>query len=360
MKVVFDGYWWGDGPAAVRQIMRAIVLTWRDELDDELVVVVRHRDLAAARAELGPTVDVRGSRLYPQALLAALPAAWIGRRVRADAVVTHNFAAVGRRSFVFVHDFMFMTSPQWFTRVERAYFALMPLLARAFARTVLATSSAEAARIRRFVGRRTVVPVGIGRSDALTGASPEPVAGLAPRGFWLAVGRINARKNLGMAIEAALESGVVDASNPLVLVGEADGAPVRLSDRAEQAVAAGAVVFQGHVSDGQLRWLFENARASLYLSVDEGFGMPPLESLSLGTPVIASNIAVMVENLPAGTTMVDPLDLTAIARAIRDEDARELDAGRSAQLRSSVTQPEWADVVHAIRSVIVSSGGGAA
>lgn len=68
------------------------------------------------------------------------------------------------------------------------------------------------------------------------------------------------------------------------------------------------VVLLGHISDGYMRFLMENAKALLFPSIDEGFGIPPLEALALGTPAIVSDIPVMHEIYKNSVYYVNPND----------------------------------------------------
>lgn len=318
MKVVFDAYWWVQGPAALRHVLREVVLAWaREHPTDELALVVRSRHLAEARASVPAGVRLVPSRLRPQALLASLATERARRRLGYDAVLVHNFAARSRGvSTVYLHDVMFETDPQWFTSLERAYFSRMVAWVRR-ADVVFSSSAAEGGRITRHTSARRVVPVGLGLSTELLDGPQEPVAGLAP-GYLLTVGRLNIRKNLGRTIAGVLASGVVSPDRPLVVVGSRGGRDEALAPELEAAVADGRVRFLGHVSEAQLRWLYAQARLFCFLSLGEGFGMPPVEALAFGTPVLASDLEVFRENLPAGTTFVDPSDVTAVADAVRE------------------------------------------
>jgi glycosyltransferase involved in cell wall biosynthesis len=351
VKVVFDAYWWVQGPAALRHVLRELVLAWvQEHPEDEIALVVRTRHLQAARASTPPGVRLVPSRLRPQALLASLATERVRRRLGYDALVVHNFAARSRGvSTVYLHDVMFETDPQWFTRVERAYFSRMVAWVRR-ADVVLASSAAEGRRIARHTRARRVVPVGLGLSTELLDGPQSPVADLAP-GFLLTVGRLNVRKNLGRTISGVLASGVVDAARPLVVVGARGGRDEELAPEAEEAVADGRVRFLGHVDEAQLRWLYANARLFCFLSLGEGFGMPPVEALAFGTPVVASDLEVFRENLPAGTRFVDPLDVAAVAAAVRAAaEGPRPDLGEVA--RTVVAAHDWRRSVGLVRQTV--------
>jgi glycosyltransferase involved in cell wall biosynthesis len=317
MRILFDGFWWVDGPVSNKQVMREFILAWeRSFPQDDLVVAVPRADLEAVRSALPSRVLLVGTRLRPQGISAILELPFLARRLRADRIVTHNFSPLFGRSAVFVHDLMFVTHPEWFTATERAYFALMPLtLGRAS--WILTSSQSEADRIGG-IAKRRVDAIGLGLARGLELAVPRRPAGLdGSDEFLLSVGRINARKNLGVAIEAAVRSGVVNPRTPLVVVGEPEGKRAELGPSVAEAVETGAVRFLGFIEDDELAWLYARARVFVFLSLDEGFGMPTLEAAHFGAPVVASDIPVFREILGERARYVDPVDVQAAAVSIR-------------------------------------------
>lgn len=356
MRIVFDAYWWSSGPPSLRHVVRETVTAWKREYpDDDILVVVRHKDADSARNDVPPLVAVHGTRWWPQALVATVACRWAARLFDADVVYTQNFAAsTSRLSAVFIHDVLFVTNPEWFSWIERRYFSLMPRLASK-ADVVLTSSVTEAERIAGNSRAHRVVPVGIGLSTELIGHDDlDPVAGLAPGRFLLTVGRLNIRKNLANTIAGALRSECVQVGNPLVVVGSANGRSERLPAWAERAVDDGRVRFTGFVSEAQLRWLYSNTSLFLFLSRAEGFGMPSMEALHFGAPMIVSDIAVFREILPTAVPKVHPGDITAISAAIR----RVLTAEDAPSERASMTGPHdynWNNTVSSIRSELSRS-----
>ncbi|MHA6693426.1 glycosyltransferase family 4 protein [Homoserinimonas sp. A520] len=353
MRVLFDGFWWVRGPVSNRQVLREFIFAWAREFpEDEVIVAVRRRDREVARAELPAAVAVVGTCLSPQGISAIAELPFIARRMRAEVTVTHNFTPAFGRAAVFVHDYMFLTTPEWFTRKERAYFALMPLTARR-ANWLFTSSKSEAARISRLSRSRAVVPVGLAVGSGLTGASPRRPAELEglSDGFLLCVGRLNARKNLANTIEAALASGRVTDAAPLVIVGEPQGRNAVLPDGVAEAVERGAVRFLGFIDDGELAWLYGNASALLFLTRDEGFGLPALEALHFGAPVVVSDLPVFREILGDRAAFADPANVVAIAAAIRAVPPR-IEAVDTTTLGYS-----WEESVRRMRGAITASAG---
>lgn len=133
--------------------------------------------------------------------------------------------------------------------------------------------------------------------------------------FLLGVGSIQPRKNLTRLIEAhsllAHKRGDVP---PLVLVGKK--AWIFRETLRSAALASGPVVFPGFVPDEDLPALYSAALCSIYPSFFEGFGLPPLEAMQCGTPVITGNLTSLPEVVGDAALTVDPYDTRAIASAL--------------------------------------------
>lgn len=156
---------------------------------------------------------------------------------------------------------------------------------------------------------------------------PESDAALARRGvapderFLLYVGGLSPHKNLPRLIEAFARSGLWREGLRLLLVGDlgdvfhthvpALRALVRRHELEER------VVFTGFVPDDDLVYLYNRAEALVQPSLMEGFGLPPIEAMACGTPVIASRAGSLPEVLGEAGLFFEPTDLVAIVAALR-------------------------------------------
>ncbi|ROS60972.1 glycosyltransferase involved in cell wall biosynthesis [Frigoribacterium sp. PhB160] len=339
MKILFDGFWFISGPPSQRHVLREMVTTWLDQFPgDEVGLVVRARDADEARRELPSRVTLFPSRAYPHAVVAAVSLSRSARRWRADAVLAQNFAARFRRgvSAVFLHDVLFVDHPEWFTPTERAYFSFMPRLAPR-ADVVFTSTSTEAARIRSRSKPRSVLAVGIGLSKELVQAVPDDrvrtASPVEAGSYVLAVGRLNVRKNLARVIEGCLDAGVISRERPLLIVGAGDGRSDVETDAQRRAVDSGVVRFAGFVSDGELRWLYENASCTVFASLGEGFGMPPVEAAYFGSEIVVSDLPVFHETVGSVAHFVNPLSPPAIAAGVAS-------ALQPAEARATSVAPE--------------------
>lgn len=146
--------------------------------------------------------------------------------------------------------------------------------------------------------------------------------------FLLYVGGFSPRKNLSALLSAyAVVRRDLPDHPPLVLAGGLDPMGLRLQDRAKDLGLAGEVLFPGFVPLEDLPYLYRAARLFVYPSLYEGFGLPPLEAMACGTPVIASRESSLPEVVGDAGLLVDPYDPDAMADALlhlaSDQEARE-------------------------------------
>ncbi len=174
------------------------------------------------------------------------------------------------------------------------------------------------------------------------------------RGYFLFFGALEPKKNISRLIDAHLASGT---KCPLVIAGalgweyESDLARIeqRQSDdyriRGDRIRREQMVRRLGYLSLSQLVALVRGARAVVFPSLYEGFGLPVLESMLLGTPVLTSNITSLAEIAGDAARLVNPYDVNDIARGIRDLDD---DEGLRAELtcRGRVQAEKFSPAAH--------------
>lgn len=154
-----------------------------------------------------------------------------------------------------------------------------------------------------------------------------------PREFILGVGSIQPRKNLGRLIEAyaRLNSAGGDLP-PLVLVGKRAWRAGDIFHTVQKWNIKEKVIFTGFVPDEDLASLYSAAMLFVYPSFFEGFGLPPLEAMQCGTPVIAGNRTSIPEVVGDAGLLIDPFDTDALSDAMQklvsDGDLRRSLAGK--------------------------------
>jgi glycosyltransferase involved in cell wall biosynthesis len=157
----------------------------------------------------------------------------------------------------------------------------------------------------------TIIPLA---ADAIR-EKAEPLAALKNKRYIMYTGKPMPHKNLGRLIDAFV---VLQKTYPelvLVLAGKKDANYARHEERVLREGIQN-VIFTGFVSEGQLRWLYENCAAYVFPSLSEGFGLPGLEAMVHGAPVVSSNATCLPEVYGDAAHYFDPLDTSDIAAKI--------------------------------------------
>lgn len=136
--------------------------------------------------------------------------------------------------------------------------------------------------------------------------------------FMLFVGTVEPRKNLLTLVRAFAElMRRTDFFRPqLVIAGQKGWLTEDLFTLIEQSGVGERIRFTGYISDADLAALYSSCRVCVYPSLYEGFGLPPLEAMSCGAPVITSRIPVIIETVGDAARLVEPTNVGALADSI--------------------------------------------
>ena len=142
--------------------------------------------------------------------------------------------------------------------------------------------------------------------------------GLLHGQYLLAVGTLEPRKNLALALRAFMQlDPVLRRRFPLVLVGMKGWHTSALEQQISPLVSAGEIRLLGYLPREHLAKIIAGAATLIYPSIYEGFGLPPLEAMACGVPVITSNVSSITEVVGDTGLMVDPKDEDGLAEAIK-------------------------------------------
>ncbi|TCO65655.1 glycosyltransferase involved in cell wall biosynthesis [Actinocrispum wychmicini] len=290
-------------------------------------VTARHRDLSNA---VIPGVD--GPRALPLPRR-ALTAAW-ERGVRlwpgGDAVHAPTPLAppnAKRGLVVTVHDTVPFTHPETLTKRGAAWHQAMIRRAAERATAIVVPTAAVAAELSEYApGPARVHVVGHG-VPSFVARAPEDADQIAerlklPPRYVLAVGTVEPRKGLGVLVQAMALPDAPDL--PLVIAGPSGWGDVHLG-----GLPADRLRLLGYLSDAELAVVLRHATVLAAPSMAEGFGLPVLEAMAVGVPVVHSDAPALVEVAGGTGVQVSRNDPVALATALRDV---LTDPGRTATL----------------------------
>jgi glycosyltransferase involved in cell wall biosynthesis len=224
-------------------------------------------------------------------------------------------------SVITIHDLSFLLYPQNFRAGNRRYLRTLTRLSIGRARRVIAVSKSTRADLVRFYGLAPgkVDVVYNGADEAFRPLPAGEVAafrqrqGLPPR-FLLFVGTLEPRKNVVRLVEAYAR--LPEGRPPLMLVGGKGWLYDEMLSRVEELHLSDQVHFVGYVPAKELPLWYNAAELFVYPSLYEGFGLPALEAMACGTPVITSTASSLPEVVGAAGLRVDPTDVLALADAL--------------------------------------------
>jgi glycosyltransferase involved in cell wall biosynthesis len=225
---------------------------------------------------------------------------------------------------VVVHDLSFRAHPEYFPRIVAWYMRWLTSRAIQRAQRVFTISEFSRREILRFhpANREKVVVIPCGVASRFRPATSEmnlatEWATLARYGingsYILALGNIHPRKNLVRLLEAYLCLRRQRKSVPRMVWA---GLPRWDSNRLLDKARAAGVILTGFVAEDDLPILYRQATMLVYPSIYEGFGLPPLEAMACGTPVVASNATSLPEVVGEAALTVNTTDVTEITTAM--------------------------------------------
>lgn len=229
-----------------------------------------------------------------------------------------------RRSLVTVHDLGYLHEPGSHRALDRLYLDLSNRHhARAAARLLAISRATRDDLVRRYgvpEERITVTHLAAGEAfrpveDAAIVAAVRQRYGAGPE-YLLYVGTLQPRKNLARLIRSFARVAAGHPGLQLVLAGKQGWLYGEILAEAQRLGLAGRVLFPGYVDEADLPALYSGALAFVFPSLYEGFGMPGLEAMACGAPVVASNVSSLPEVVGDAGLLVDPTDEAALAAAL--------------------------------------------
>ncbi|MDJ0919667.1 MAG: glycosyltransferase family 1 protein [Henriciella sp.] len=325
---------------------------------EELLVALSRR--AERDERLAALLD--GEVLHPSGTIRSLdgsvfPARQIGRLTgqlweqlelprAAKQTLLLNFCNVSpvlaKNSVTMIHDAQVFLTPDSYSRAFRTWYrSVLPAIGKR-AKRVLTVSDYSKDQLAAFgIADRDKISVihnGIDHVERVI-ADKNILSKMmvTPQSYCVGLANTQKHKNLGVVIDAFRKPDM--AAQKLVLFGGATG-----EDFAQAGIPVpDNVIFAGFINDDQMRTLLEHALAMVFPSRTEGFGLPPLEAMFLGTPAICAPCGALPEVCGDAAIYADPDDPDAWSAAILTlaDDTREMRSNRAASVKQHSGQFTW-------------------
>jgi glycosyltransferase involved in cell wall biosynthesis len=310
----------------IRNLLRQLA---RIDHDTDYVLLCREADLGVG-AQLGANFRTVLEPSPNYSIREQVHVPWVLRRERPDVFHAPHYvlpAGVPCRSVVTIHDCIHLMFPQYLpNRMAYAYARASMWAAARRSDCILTVSEASKRDILHFfnVPPEKIVVVYNAIDDHFWVTPPdEDVARVRERyqldhQFVLYVGNIKPHKNLVRLIESFAEfrqSGFEDVK--LLIIGDEISKLPALRRAVHRHKLHKHVRFLGYVSEQTLGILYRLAAVFVFPSLYEGFGLPPLEAMASGTPVVTSNVSSLPEVAGDAAVLVDPYDIDSIVDGLR-------------------------------------------
>jgi glycosyltransferase involved in cell wall biosynthesis len=309
----------------IRNLLRQLA---RIDRDTEYVLLCREPDLGIA-AQLGPNFRSVREPSPNYSLREQVHVPWVLRRERPDVYHAPHYVlppAVRCRSVVTIHDCIHLMFPQYLpNRAAYAYArASMWAAARRSDRILTVSEASKRDILSLFNIKPEKIVVVYNAIDEHFSAAPseEHVARIRERyqldhKFVLYVGNIKPHKNLVRLIEAFSDLRRTHDDLKLLIIGDEISKLPALRRAVHRHKLHKYVRFLGYLKDDTLTVLYRLASVFVFPSLYEGFGLPPLEAMASGTPVVTSNVSSLPEVTGDAAVLVDPYDVDSIGNGIR-------------------------------------------
>ena len=283
-----------------------------------------------------------------------------------DVIVFQTFPSFVNNtcSIAFIHDVLFRSYPQFFTRKERLYFVplswLTPKAKRLIATTTYVADDLVKYNYARDRSQIDIVPLGVSpqfkpveehNDDFLTQVREKF---RLPPSYILFVGRLNVRKNIENLLRALplLKNNTI----PLVIVGKEDSKTPDLKTILSDPEISKRILLTGSMNKQELAAAYAMAIIFCFPSFAEGFGLPPLEAMASGIPVIVSNTTALAEVCGNAALYIKPEEPASIAKAL-DELLGNPEIYREKKISGleRAAQYKWSTTAHAFMQSVFNA-----
>ncbi|HET9730467.1 MAG TPA: glycosyltransferase family 1 protein [Acidimicrobiia bacterium] len=327
MRVVLDVSAVPSRPVGVGTYVIALARGIDNRPDIELHLVARRGDGATWRTHVASAHihDVVPHRRPARLAWEQLATPRLARRLAADVWHAPHYTMPLRLrvpAVVTVHDLTFFDHPEWHERTKVMFFRRMIRAAAAKAAVVCCDSEYTAGRLRELLAPSAdvmVAPLGVDQ-HRFAAASADDIARLAARGIaapYIAfAGTIEPRKNVPGLVRAFAQVARARPELRLILAGSDGWGTAEARAAISASGAASRVLRPGYLDDATLAALFRHAELVAYPSFEEGFGLPALEALASGTPLVTTKGSALEEVVGDAALLVTPGDDEELAIAI--------------------------------------------
>lgn len=325
VKIGIDAKWYFDGPASgkmvIRNLVNEICKVNNNEFRFYIILDKKCKDLKLdyENSSVEKVYVWNGNNLLSNVF--CVP--FIAKKYDLDVVLYQTSVSFfgKHKKIAYIHDLIYISHPQYYTLIERIYLKPLKLLTR-FSDFIITVSDFEKSRFRELnFSDKDVEVLHHGfdpRFKDKTEFSKESLIDVKdkfklPDNFVLYVGRINSRKNVPTLIKAFSK---VNQPVKLVLVGNKEWKTDNIDSLISELKLSDRIIQTGPLFGEELAKVYAISTVFCFPSFEESFGLPPLEAMASGIPVVVSNSSSLPEVCGNAAIYVNANEPSEIAKAV--------------------------------------------
>lgn len=329
MRIAIDAKWYFTGPISTRTVLHNLLpRLFKLYSEHQWIVFFDKKDKGKNIPFSGQNITIEYVWGENNLLSNLFIVPHHAHKLKAEVVVFQTFPSFKNNipTIAFIHDVLFRDFPQFFTWKEKLYFFAMSWLTKK-AQRLIATTKYVADNLTKYgytinIDRIDIVPLGVSEEFYSSQHLDRSLLKLVkekfdlPDKFLLFVGRLNVRKNIEALLKAI--SLLNNQYIKLVIVGEEDWKAPNLKELLKNKELKKRIIITGSVNNRELTAIYALSYIFCFPSFAEGFGLPPLEAMASGIPVIVSNTTALPEVCGSAATYIDPDNPQGIAIVINN------------------------------------------
>ncbi len=327
MNIGIEAKWYFEGPPSGKRVIRGLVdAILKIDTKNHYFIFLNEKQQAESFLYSGQkNVTVIYVWAGNNALSNIFLLPFYSRKYKIDVMLYQTFSSPFDRAktIAYIHDVLFLSNPEYYTLYEKIYFLPLRFLTRK-ATAIITVSEEEKRRLIKFRYSDSAAKITVAYHGVDSTFSPRETYAAAniqltkqkynlPDRFLLFVGRLNLRKNVDNLLKAIPL--VTDKTIPLVIVGADEWKKSNHLSIIELLRIENRIHFTGPIYH-ELGIVYSLATVFCFPSYAESFGLPPLEAMASGVPIVVSNTTSLPEICGPAGSYVDPNDPQQIATAI--------------------------------------------
>lgn len=331
MKIGVDAKWLYDGPVSGKLCVKNLIDSLIENKSINFVLIVKRKDLQKAKEEYEKVCEVIPVPfLGTNFLTNLLVFPFLNFKFNFDYIIFQNFGPLffANKSVIWIHDLLFLDFPHLYRFSEKVYFRFI-IFSGYRSKLIMTASNSEKKRIMRHLkisdSKILVCSCGSDHMEKLKKQKPDSFPLSKNEKYIFYLGRLDIRKNLKLLLQAF--SKIEDKKIKLIIGGaQSVGQESKdLKNIISELNIENRVFLTGYIHPNEIKWYFSNAYFFCFPSFAEAFGLPPIEAMSCGCPVICSNTTSMPEICGEAAIYIDPYSVESLAIKLNEVLSSEFD-----------------------------------